>query len=34
MYLAYHRDHIFGKKYVKISDPLKDLFTEVSALHG
>lgn len=31
-YLAYHREHIFGKKYAKLNDPVQDLFSEVSAI--
>lgn len=31
-YLAYHRDHIFGKKYKKTSDPVQDLFAGISVL--
>lgn len=32
VYLAYHRDHIFGKKYAKFNDPVQDLFADVSAI--
>ncbi|MFZ5636429.1 MAG: HNH endonuclease [Pseudomonadota bacterium] len=31
-YLAYHREHVLGKKYAKGNDPIQDLFTEVSVL--
>jgi 5-methylcytosine-specific restriction enzyme A len=31
-YLAYHREHIFGRKYAKLIDPIQDLFTDVSVL--